>query len=104
MSLRSIALTALVMFAAWYWLKARELKDLALRTATRHCQDLSLKLLDDSVVLRALRLRRDQTGQLRWLRRYRFDFTSTGDDRYQGEITLLGAKVQQIHLPPHRVE
>jgi len=104
MSLRSIALTVLVFLGAWYWLQARELKDRALKAAARHCDDLALKLLDDSVVLNSLRLQRGFSGRRCLVRTYRFDFTSTGEERYHGEITLIGQRVGRIKLPPHRVE
>lgn len=103
MSLRSIALTFLVFLGAWYWLQARERKELALKAAARHCDELALKLLDDSVVLQSLRLQRNAAGRSCLVRHYRFDFTSTGEERYQGELILAGKQVVSIKLPPHRV-
>ena len=58
---------------------------------------MDLQLLDESVALRALWFKRSPDGQLRW-RSYNFDFTSTGDDRYQGRIILLG---KTNHPHPH---
>jgi len=103
-SLRSLALTALIVGAVWYWLRAREIKEQTLKAAARYCEDLSLKLLDDSVALKEIRPLRSSQGLICLKRRYLFDFTSTGEDRYQGEIILIGRKVQQIKLQPHRVE
>ena len=42
--------------------------------------------------------------QQREARVYQFDFTSNGEDRYQGTITLAGRQVLQIKLPPHRID
>ena len=81
MSLRSIFLTVLVFCAAWYWLRARELKDHILKYAARHCEELSLKLLDESVVLKELKPVKSAQRGVCLNRRYVFDFTSTGEDR-----------------------
>jgi hypothetical protein len=41
----------------------------------------------------------------RWFlrRHYQFEFTSTGSDRYKGNITLLGKSVADIQLAAHRL-
>jgi hypothetical protein len=104
MSLRSIFLTVLVFCAAWYWLRARELKDHILKYAARHCDDLSLKLLDESVVLKELKPHKSIKGGLCLKRRYMFEFTSTGEDRYQGEIIIIGRHIQEVKLETHRVQ
>jgi len=104
MSLRSIFLTVLVFCVAWYWLRARELKERTLKYAARHCDDLSLKLLDESVVLKELKLHKSPTGNLCLKRRYVFEFTSTGEDRYQGEIVIIGRHIEHIKLETHRVQ
>ena len=104
MSLRSIFLTVLVICVAWYWLRARELKDHILKYAARHCDELSLKLLDESVVLKELKPQKTPQGRLSLKRRYMFEFTSTGEDRYQGEILVIGRHVEHIKLETHRVQ
>lgn len=86
-----------------YWLHAREMKERALIAARKRVQELELEFLDDSVVLHRLRPIRDGGGQWRLLRRYRFEFSATGDERYQGWIELAGYRVRAIHLDPHRM-
>tara|TARA_R110002167_G_scaffold193643_5_gene396231 strand:+ start:4815 stop:5129 length:315 start_codon:yes stop_codon:yes gene_type:complete len=104
MSLRSILLTALIFLGVTYWLRARDLKQLALSKATNHCKELDLALLDESVVLKKISLMRNIKGRLVLSRAYQFDFTSNGEDRYQGSIILAGRQVLQIKLPPHRID
>lgn len=104
MSLRSIFLTALVFLGVVYWLRARDLKQLALNEASKHCKDLDLTLLDESVVLRSIKPVRNTLGKLCLSRTYQFDFTSNGENRYQGEISLSGKQVLRIQLPPHRID
>ncbi|KZY28724.1 MULTISPECIES: DUF3301 domain-containing protein [unclassified Oleiphilus] len=104
MSLRSLVLTLLVCLIVWYWLKARELKDIALRAAAKHCRELDLSILDQTVVLRSLKLKRGNAGRLQIIREYGFEFSSTGEDRYKGSVKMAGARVQGVKLAPHRVE
>ena len=104
MSLRSIFLTVLVFCAAWYWLRARELKDHILKYAARYCDELSLTLLDESVVLKELKPQKSPRGGMCLKRRYTFDFTSTGEDRYQGEIVVIGRHIEHVKLETHRVQ
>lgn len=104
MQLRSIALTALIAGVVWYWLKSREIKEVALQRAARYCQELDLTLLDQTVALKSLRFKRDAGGQLRIARCYHFDFTSNGEDRYQGKVSMLGLRCEQIQLAPHRID
>ena len=104
MQLRSIALTALVILIVWYWVKGREIKDLALQATRKYCNELSLMLLDQTVALKRVRVVRDARGQLCIERCFHFDFTSSGDDRYQGKIVMHGQTVASIKLAPHRID
>lgn len=104
MSLRSIFLTALVFLGVVYWLRARDLKQIALIAARQHCKSLNLSLLDETVVLKRIKPMRSQQGKPVLSRTYHFDFSSNGEDRYQGEISLAGKRILKIKLPPHRID
>ncbi len=110
MSLQFILLTSLVMLVVWYVLRARESKELATRAVASYCQRLSLSMLDQTVALSKIAFKRDRNSPWffinRWqlLREYRFDFTSTGEDRYQGRVWLSGKRVKNIEVPPHRID
>jgi len=104
MSLRSIFLTSIVFMLVWYWLRAREIKERSLKAAAKYCENLSLKLLDEAVSLRSLKPVRNTKGGFSIRRCYQFDFTSNGEDRYLGEIIIIGQKIDQIKLQPHRID
>ena len=104
MQLRSILLTAIVCAGVWYWIKNRELKDFALRSAAKYCDSLSLRLLDQTVTLSKLRIEKNDRGQRVIVRTYHFDFSADDQDRYKGKIILHGRKVESIQLAPHRIE
>ena len=104
MTLRSIALTALVALGVWYWVKGREITDQALKAANRHCSDHDLIFLDQSVSLTGMKLGRDQRGQYCLVRTFSFEFSSTGEDRYQGSVIVEGKRISSIRLAPHRID
>ena len=58
-----------------------------------------LLLLDDTVALASLRPGRDDEGRLRLRRVYRFEYSDTGNNRRDGQVTLLGSELVTLHLP-----
>ncbi len=75
-------------FALWHWsMSGRDRALVALRRVTT---ELNLQVLDDSLVLRGLRLDRDAHGRRQLLRIYRFDFTPDGRSRQSGDLALAG--------------
>ncbi len=93
----------LICLCLWYWWSAQKIKEIALTAARKSCNEMSLQLLDESVSLRALWLKRDVNGQLRMWRRYQFEFSSTGEDRYVGKVIMLGLRITDTELQPHRL-
>ncbi|MEE8057973.1 MAG: DUF3301 domain-containing protein, partial [Pseudomonadales bacterium] len=76
---------------------------IALQVTKKYCKKMDVQLLDDGLVLRGFWLKRDSRGSIHLWRSYNFEFTSTGNDRYSGQIILLGRFVENIHLDPHRL-
>ncbi len=97
-----LVLTLLVLMAAHWW-GSLQIKEIALKRARQECKHLDLQLLDESVSLRALWLKRDDDGRIHFWRRYTFEFSSTGEDRYSGHIIMLGKRITDMHLEPHRM-
>lgn len=89
--------------AVWYWWRAKAIKDFVLQAAGNYCKTMDVLLLDDAVYLRGLWFKRDSEGALRVWRRFLFDFTSTGDERYTGRVIMLGQRIQHMELDPHRM-
>lgn len=85
------------------WWNAQGVKQTALSATRRHCKKMDVMLLDDSVALRGFWLKRDQSGKLHIWRSYNFEFSSTGHERYTGQIILLGLRVESIDLQPYRI-
>ncbi|EPJ43240.1 MAG: hypothetical protein OFPI_43690 [Osedax symbiont Rs2] len=94
---------SLLCLAILYWINGQKIRELALAAARGECKKLNLQLLDGSVSLKKIRPKRNPTGQLTLRREYQFEFSATGDERYQGKVILLGVMVELIELQPHRI-
>lgn len=84
-----------------HWWRARDAKAFALLYAAQRCRQLDLQLLDQSIVLRKIRLQRGHRGWLQWWREYGFEFSSTGHERYPGTLTMAGTQLLGIELAAH---
>ena len=87
----------------WYWRAADAIKQKAFLAVKRHCKEMDVQLLDDSLALRGFWLKRDAHNNLRWWRSYQFEFSTTGEERYKGLVVTLAGEVQTIQLQPHRL-
>ena len=58
---------------------------------------------EDSMVITGLWPVRSANGTLLLRRRYRFEFASTGDQRYQGRLVLEGLQLRHIELDAYRL-
>lgn len=85
---------------AWLWLDTLKAREIGIRAAAEACADEGLQLLDETVAGRSLRLARDDEGRLQLRRVYGFEYSDTGDNRRQGSVTLLGHRVEWLHLRP----
>lgn len=95
----------ILLLAAWlYWLDAQQVKEIALKAVKSHCLDMDVQMLDEYVALSRIRLARDQTGKIRWQRTFLFEFSSTGNERYNGVCIMLGRQVESIQMEPYRVD
>lgn len=97
-----ILIAALGLLCTHIW-RAQGVKERAKRAVDAHLRSQHLQLLDDNIALRALWVKRNPAGQLAWWRRYHFEFSAQGDERYQGRIITLGNHVETIQLQAHRL-
>jgi len=95
-----IWLSLLAGLAAFWW-HSDLVKQEALRLVEAYCQKLGLQLLDHTMVIRGLAPTRGSTGGLCLRRTYRFEFTSTGEARYQGTVVMSGRRQELIELEAH---
>ena len=94
---------AVLAFLAAFWWNTMGIKQQAYDAAKRHCLELNLQLLDQSVMLKRVRLKRNRAGGLSLLRVFVFEFASTGDERYHGEVQLMGRALLDVSVDLHRI-
>lgn len=80
------------------WVETMRSQEQARALGLRACRDAGVQLLDDTVALTRVRLRRDARGRLAVYREYHFEFTTTGNSRHGGELALLGRQRAHLHL------
>jgi len=100
MELLELLVLALLGAAVWLWLDSLKAREIGVKAAQAACADEGLQFLDDTVAIRSLRLVRDDDGRLRLRRVYGFEYSDTGDNRRPGTVTLLGQRVELLHVRP----
>lgn len=82
-----------------FWSASRDAAEIARAHARDACRRQQVQLLDQSVALRQLRMRRGEDGRMRLQRHYQFAYSARGDDRQHGELALLGRDLLWISEP-----
>ena len=93
-------LLVLLLFAAtaWLWFDSLKVRETAVAAAKVACDSEGLLLLDDTVAIARIRLRRGRDGVLRIARVYAFEYSDTGNDRSAGRVVMHGHRVRLIEL------
>lgn len=84
-----------------FWWHSDAVKNRALQLAGNYCKALDVQLLDQTMVITGISPVRNKQGSICLRRRYRFEFASTGEERYRGEITMAGKQLLHIELDAH---
>ena len=85
-------------FIAWFWWGATRAREIAVAAASAACQRNNVQFLDQTVVMRQMKLQRDERGGLRIARMYSFEFSSNSRDREAGYTVMLGTRLVRVHL------
>ncbi len=98
-----IFLIMLFVVAFLYWQAGQKVKEVAWLATQRYCQKMELQMLDGYIAFHKLSLKKDAQGRLHLLRLYVFEFSSTGAERYNGTISMLGQRVESIQPDPYKM-
>jgi hypothetical protein len=102
--LDDLILIALLLGAYLYWFNGQQAKEIALKAVRAHCRNLEVQMLDEYVALSRIQMKREQTGKIRLRRTFLFEFSSTGNERYNGVCMVLGKQVESIQMEPYRID
>lgn len=95
----SIFWLILLGFITWFWFDTLRTRERAKGICKHTCRELQLQLLDDTIALVRLRLRRDRRGRLRLQRSYQFEFSEGSNHRLQGMVVMRGLVLEMLELP-----
>jgi len=94
-----LAILALTLFCFAFWQQRRQ-SELAKQAISRRCQQLDIQLLSTAFVGHRFK---HKNGRFGWHTVYQFEFSSLGDDYYQGELTMIGFRAVGFDIPPYRM-
>ncbi len=87
-----------ILLAAWLWRAAMQAKEFATRAAENTCEKHNLQFLDETVALKSIKFKRDETGSPCFLRHYQFEYYDGEYARKTSSIDLLGNSIVNIEL------
>ncbi len=82
----------------WFWQNTLRDRELALLAARDICRHQQLQLLDATVTLQRVALRRSRHGSLTLQRTFQFAYSAEGHDRHTGFVITRGNHVEQVGL------
>lgn len=95
MSVSLVLIVVSVVVLALFWRTAMKSRENAMVFAHRTCKNWGVYLLDDTVALSKMRIRREN-GRWQIWREYGFEFTYEGSKRYQGYLLFRGYQLEQV--------
>jgi hypothetical protein len=101
--LNDIILICFICLAYIYWFNSQKAKEIALETARDHCLAMEVQMLDGYVALNGIWLKRNQTGKIQLQRSFLFEFSPTGNERYNGVVLMLGRRVESIYTESYLI-
>jgi len=84
--------------AVWLWMDALAARERAIAYGRELCRAAGVQLLDQTVALKRIRIRRVD-GLPTLVRRYGFEISLDGSDRHRGHLDLLGQRLGEWSLP-----
>lgn len=94
----TLFLLLVLVLMAGAWLRLSRARDRAIQEASTRCQQHGLQLLDETVGLSGIRLRRIADRRV-LERRYSFEVSIDGNDREAGHLWMIGNTLTALVLP-----
>ncbi|MFH2134824.1 MAG: DUF3301 domain-containing protein [Pseudomonadota bacterium] len=103
MDFASLLVLAVLGLVVWVWLHSIRILEIAREAGRLICKQTGVQFLDDTVASTKLQLARDSNGRRTLRRTYRFEFTETGNTRREGEVVMLGARIESVTMEPYQI-
>jgi len=101
----TISLLLLLLLAAmgWFWFDSMSALEIARNAGRYACKNANVQFLDDTVASTGLGLVRNRSGRRVLRRSYRFEFSETGNSRREGQLVVLGDKIESVTMEPYQI-
>ena len=103
MDFASLLVLVVLGLLVWFWLHSIRILEIAREAGRLICKQTGVQFLDDTVASTRLQLARDANGRRTLRRTYRFEFTETGDNRREGEVVMLGDRIESVTMEPYQI-
>lgn len=86
----------------WFWLDSRRAHEFSLGLCRHLCAKNEVILLDETIFLDKLKLRRNQHGRIIFERSYHFEYSDNIELRQQGSLVIMGLEPVEIIINGQR--
>lgn len=97
-----LVLLLIISALIWFWLDSRRAHEFGVGLCRHLCEKHAVILLDETVILDKLRLRRNKNGRIIFERSYRFEYSDDIALRQQGILVILGLEPVEITIGGQR--
>jgi hypothetical protein len=99
--MENIYFLLIVCLFLWYFIYLRKVSECALRHIKTYCEKDGLQFI--SLSRRSSRLAFNKALGPHWISIFDFEFSGDGESIYQGQATLRGYKLDNIHVPMYKI-
>jgi hypothetical protein len=103
MDVLSLLFLLILAVFGWFWFDSMHALEIARTAGKRICNEAHVQFLDDTVARTALALVRDRSGGRVFRRVYRFEFSETGNSRLEGQLIVLGNRIESVTMEPYQM-
>ncbi len=104
MTMHDLFISVLFLGAAYFIWVHISITTMARSYVNNRCEKLGVHLLDQNITLRAISIKRSSHSLFSIRRIYTFEFSSVGDHRYKGKVSLIGRRIEHIEFAPFKTE
>ncbi|MGK0298845.1 MAG: hypothetical protein ACI9XC_002469 [Gammaproteobacteria bacterium] len=94
----SLLILALLAGIILYWVESLRFREFIIKMCKKICKESELQLLDQTVSLGSISIRRSNNGWPYIHRIYQFEVSTNGADRLPGYVTLTGSMVTTVQI------
>jgi hypothetical protein len=91
-------LLILLALLIYIWYETFRLREYVLIKCQQVCRESSLQLLDQTIALAALSIKKRPGGRFHLYRCYGFEYSINGTDRLRGYVDLMGSNILSVRL------